>query len=307
MSLPENSVPYNHAPAPSGGPPPASAGIDFGWLAQAWSLFTAQVGTWVGAMLLFFLVDAALALALSVPTGMLATWRGIYMAVIVQKPPPVSRTPYQDFAQTQVFAVLLAACQSVLAAGAYRMGMRQWRGEPISALGIFSAFPRALPLLVVGAAVPALTALLEGAVLWLMHFSLSPAIAVSLVSLVAWLPGLILPGLFMFAPLLVLDTGASAPAALVGSVRLLGRQWLLGVVFYIVVSLIGGLGAVVCGVGMLATYPIFLLSIAVGYLSLVYPPVPRPVYSAPPAQAGVWPPAPQNSPPPQWGPPPSGQ
>lgn len=286
------SVSYN-SPSPYGGPPPASVGIDFGWLSSAWSLFSAQAGTWIGAMLLCFLVDALVWTALAIPTGMLASLRAIYLAALTQRTPPPGH-PYQDFAQTEVFTILVTGIAAVFAGGLYRMAMRQRRGEPISALGVFSALPSALPLLIVGCAVPALTGLLEGAFLWALHFSLAPATAVSVVNLVAWLPALLLPGLFMFAPLLVLDKGASPPAALLGSVRLLGRQWLLGILFYFVVSLIGGLGVVVCGVGMLATYPLFLISIAVGYLSLVYPSVPGPVYSAPPAQAGVWPPPPQS-------------
>lgn len=277
--------------------PTATARIDFGWLGQAWTLFSAQAGVWIGALLLWFLLEAVLWVLLAVPTGVLASIRAVYTVLLTHPgtPPRPSASPYQDFAQTEVFSILLAGLSAIFAGGLYRMALRQIRGEPVSVRSLFSALPQSLPLLLVGIFVPAVLALLEGAGLWLMHFSLSPAAAVSIINISAWLPALLLPGLIMFAPLLVVDAGASAPAALLGSVRLLGRQWLLGILFYVVVSLVSGLGAILCGVGMLATYPLLFLSISLGYLVLTQslPLSETPTTAAPP---GVWPPPPTISP-----------
>ena len=49
---------------------------------------------------------------------------------------------------------------------------------------------------------------------------------------------------------------------------------------------------VFCGVGMLATYPVFVISIAVGYLALT-PPAANNAPNFGPAPMGVWPPPPR--------------
>lgn len=273
---------------------PPSARIDFGWLGQAWSLFSAQAGVWVGALVLLFLVEAVLWVLLAIPTGVLASMRGIYVLLFTHPgtPPPASARPYQDFAQTELFSILLAGLSAILAGGLYRMALRQLRGERISVGNLFSALPQSLPLLLVGIFVPAVLALLEGAGLWLLHSSLPPTAAVGVINATAWLPALLLPGLVMFAPLLVVDSGASAPAALLGSVRLLGRQWLMGILFYVVTAIVSSLGVLLCGVGMLATYPLLFLSISLGYLVMTRS-MPTVETLFDPAPPGVWPPPPR--------------
>ncbi len=287
--------------------PPAAARIDFGWLGQAWTLFSAQAGVWIGTLLLWFLLEVVFWVLLAIPTGVLASIRSIYTVLLTHPgtPPRPSASPYQDFAQTELFSILLAGLSAIFAGGLYRMALRQLRGESISVGDLFSALPQSLPLVLVGIFLPAVLALLEGAGLWLMHFSLSPTIAVAVINATAWLPALLLPGLVMFAPLLVVDAGVSAPAALLGSVRLLGRQWLMGILFYLVTAVVSSLGALLCGVGMLATYPLLFLSISLGYLVMTHS---APAAETPfdPAPAGVWPPPPSAgseppAAPPQWG------
>lgn len=271
---------------------PPAARIDFGWLGQAWTLFSAQAGVWIGALLSSFLLEAALWVLLAIPTGV--SMQAIYVLLLTHPgtPPRPSAHPYQDFAQTELFSILLAGISAILAGGLYRMALRQLRGEPISVGNLFSALPQSLPLLLVGIFVPAVLALLEGAGLWLLHFSLPPTAAVGVINATAWLPALLLPGLVMFAPLLVVDAGASAPAALLGSVRLLGRQWLMGILFYVVTAIVSSLGVLLCGVGMLATYPLLFLSTTLGYLVMTQS---MPLGETPvnPMPAGVWPPPPQ--------------
>ena len=176
------------------------------------------------------------------------------------------------------------------------MALRQARGEPISITGAFSAFPQALPLAVVAVFTAGAAVLLEALLLGLLHLAGMPGrAAVSLVGLFAAIPSLVLQGLLMFAPLLILDRKVGAVDAMLGSVRLLRGQWLLGVLFYFVAALIGGLGILACGIGMIATYPLFLISVAVGYLALTQqspPPAAYPPYPSAAPAPGVWPPPP---------------
>ena len=295
---------------PPGGyaPPPPTGRVDFSWLGQAWSLFTAQMGVWIGAFVLYALIASVLWLLWSIPTGIYATFHQLYLTIVNHAPPPVRpQNPYTEFARNQGFSLVVAAVNAVFLAGFYRMAIRQMRGEPISVGGAFSAFPQALPLAVVAVCVAGSVALLEGLLLGLLHLTGLPAAgAVSIAGVLVLIPSIVVQGLLMFAPLLILDKGVGAVDAILGSVRLLRGQWLMGVLFYFIAALIGGLGAALCLVGMLATYPLFLISIAVGYLALTQPP---PAYPAgypgqyPQAAPGVWPPPPGQQTP--YGQPPS--
>ena len=289
MSIPRSGE------APGGRNALGTGRVDFGWLGQAWTLLWARPGVWIPAFLLYLLISLVLWLLWAIPSGTLATLQQTYLSIVTHTVPP-SRAlhPYEDFAQNQVFALFLAGVNTLFYGGFYRMALRQMRGEPISVAGLFSAFPSALPLLMVGIAVPAALGLLEGVLIWLLHRTLPSAAAISTASMIVIFPNLVLAGLVMFAPLLVLDTGANAAEALLGSVRLLRGQWLMGVLFYIVAAFLGGIGALACGVGMLVTYPLFLISLTVGYVALTQPPwLAAPEISAP--EPGVWPPPPTVS------------
>ncbi len=267
--------------------------VDFAWLSRAWALFTAQPGSWVGACLLYFLIVLALWVLWAIPTGTLATIQQAYLAAfnhtVPAAPPP---NPYWQFVQGSVLSLILAGINAIFFGGFYRMALRQSGGERISALGLFSAFPQALPLLLVGVVMAAAILLLESLSLWLLHLAgVAAQLAVTYSGIVVAIPSIILDGLLMFAPLLVLDRNMAPAEALIGSVRLLHGQWIRGVWFYFVASVVGGLGALLCGIGLLATYPVFLISIALGYLALTRPPS-APVSPYNPPQAGVWPPPP---------------
>lgn len=272
------------------------AKIDFGWIKQAWPLASAQFGVWAGALLLCFLLNAAVYVLLSLPFGVFAAFQSVYAALIThtQMPsaPASGQNPYREFLQTQLFSVLLAGISAVFAGGLYRMALRQRQGEPISVFGLFSALPQSLPLFLVGSIVPVVLGLGEGVVLWASHRIVPPDTAIADVNRVEWVFTLLLNGLLMFAPLLIVDAGANAGEAIAGSLRLLRGQMLRGVWFYVVSSFIGSVGVVLCGVGMLATYPVFLISIALAYLALTPP---ADVLEFDPAPVGVWPPPPRVS------------
>ncbi len=278
------SIAYND------GMPPTQPRIDFGWISQAWALFRLQAGAWVGAILLYFIVILLLAGVLAFATGLFSYLQGVALAG-----PAMAKgmNPRAMLLHILPFSLLLAPLNAIFLGGLYRMALRQARGETITATGVFSAFDVALPLLLVGFFVAAL-----GLVLNLLLPSGGSIL------------NLFWQGLFMFAPLAIVDKGVSAPAAIVESFRLLKKQWLMTALFFFVLSIVAGLGSLLCGVGFFATYPLLFLSIAVGYLSFTEPGRPigpliplSPDYGT--AQPGVWPPPPSVlPPPPSWPPPP---
>lgn len=272
--------------------PPAATRIDFGWIKQAWTFFSAQAGVWIGTVSLCFVLSIAVWALLALPTGELAALRGFYTAIVARTHPVPAINPYLDYAGRQAASILLAGIRAIFTGGLYRMALRQKRGELIFVSGLFSAFPESLPLFLIGIVVPAALGFIQGIGLWWLHFSMPPTAALLAVDKAAWIAPILLHGLLMFAPLLVIDAGANAPEAIVGSLRLLGRQWLRGIGFYVTAFFVGGIGLLLCGVGMLVTYPIFLLSIAIGYLALTQSAAEAQPLSDP-ATAGVWPPLPR--------------
>jgi len=271
--------------------PPPQPRVDFGWISQGWALFRQQAGAWVGAVLLYLIVIALIGGALAFATEVYGYF---YHLASLGAPALASVNPRDELLHILPFSLLLAPFNAILLGGLYRMALRQARGEAIAATCVFSALDAALPLLLVGFFIAALVSLL----------SLLLPRGASLLNLL-W------QGLFMFAPLAVVDRRLSAPAAIVESFQLLKKQWLMTALFFFVLSLVSALGGLVCGVGFFATYPLLFLSLAVGYLSFTEPGRPigplaagMPNYGT--AQPGVWPPPPTVAPPPPSWPPPPG-
>ena len=279
-------------PASDGFVPQGS--VDFAWLTRAWAFFTAQPGVWVSAFLLYFLILVGLWVLWAIPTGGLAEiQRAFQVALAHGTPPPQSQNLFKDFLQSCVGALVFGGVNMIFFGGFYRMALQQYRGERLSALGLFSAFPQAVPLILVSLFSCTLLVLLQGFILWLLHRSGMAASAASIIcSIIIFVPTTIIEGLLLFAPLLIIDRNLNAPEAIIGSFRLLRGQRIKAIFFYFVASLVGGLGFLFCGIGGLATYPVFLISIALGYVALMEPP-PALVspYNAP--QEGVWPPPPR--------------
>ncbi len=280
--------------------PPAASRIDFGWIKAACALSSAQPGVWAGSLFLLFLIYIGVWSVLLFVTGGWPAFQRTFIAgfnhvqrVTYSYPAPTAAV-YQRFAVEQVRDIVLAGIDAIFVGGLYRMALRQGRGEPISVSGLFSAFPESVPLFLVGVAMPVVLGLIKGALMWPRHLFL-PLASVTLIGNIYLLLDTLLSSLLMFAPLLIVDAGASVPEALRGSMRLLGRHWLRGIWFYLVASVVGGIGVLLCGVGMLVTYPVFLLSITTAYLALTQSDAEAkpfdPVFGS--AAEGVWPPRPR--------------
>ena len=274
MSIPMGGGTYQTAPQ-----------VDLGWIGRGWDLFKANAGTWVGAFFLYLVVAAAIAVPLAFLTGYSHNFTDAFNAARAGVPAPQPASPLAGFGGNMAFSLLFGAVNSILLGGLYRMGLRQAQGEAVSITDVFSALDMAGPLVVVNI----LTQLLVG-----------------VGSLLCVIPGLIVAGLLMFAPLLVLDRRLPPVQAMSESFALLKSQWLMAAVFYLVAALLDAVGAIVLGIGMLITYPVFLLSVVVGYLTFTQTEQPLPGYGQP--QEGVWPPPPstgQTPPGSVWPPPPS--
>jgi hypothetical protein len=133
---------------------------------------------------------------------------------------------------------------SIFLGGMIRMASNQLRGRA----------PRIEDLLTVGD-------------VWfdLLLVSILNGAATSLGFMLCAFPGFIVSGLFMLAIPLVVESRLPATGALIQSWNALKSQWLVAAVFHCVLILLAVSGAVLCGVGIFLTGPLYCLSIAMLY------------------------------------------
>jgi uncharacterized membrane protein len=99
----------------------------------------------------------------------------------------------------------------------------------------------------------------------LLLVSILNAAATSLGFMLCFIPGFIISGLFMLAIPLVVESRLPATGALIQSWNALKSQWLLATVFHWVLIIASASGALLCGIGILLTGPLYCLSIAILY------------------------------------------
>lgn len=284
-----------------GGSPPAGGGysqsqrIRLEAFGEGWRLFTEQAGTWVLAGLVAGIVIAVFYFVV------IALLFGSFLASAHAQTPAYPAMPgsyggpgVSPLASMFSFGalaggLLLMVFIQIVMAGLMRMAVNQVKGEAIGIGDMFSALDVAPA--VVGVAIMV-------------------GIITMIGSYLCVIPGLIAGGLLMLALPLVVDHRAGAVEAVGLSFSTLKSEWLMAAVFYLVLTVIYVIGAILCGLGLLVTLPVAMLSIAVVYrdnfLGTV-PAQPTMSYPAPPAGAAgpVAPtPAPAAPAPPPTAPPP---
>ncbi len=187
--------------------------VNFDVLGPAWRLFQQEAATWILVTLLFAVIGGLVATLLgSVTFGI----GGI-----------VGGVPF-----------------GVLGVGAYRMALRQLRGQKIDVPQLFDVQDVLAPASVAGLLI---------------------VVAQLIGSALCVLPGLVVGGLLMFALPLVADKRMDGIEAMKLSFETLKDEWLMAGVFWLVMGLIAMGGAIVCGVGLLVAGPVILLAQALLY------------------------------------------
>jgi hypothetical protein len=226
--------------APGAGPyqQPGYSGqpqVRFDAIGEAWRLFQAQMGAWIPAVLVYFVIMMVLSFVINSVTGVTAGRGG----------PPSSGNPFAVFGPMMfISGIIQWVLSTFFMGGLFRMATNQLRGQPISIGDMFSVSD-VLPALLVG--------------------SLLVGLAAGIGMLFCVIPGLVIAGLLMFTIPLIVDKRLGATEAMSLSWNTLKGQALMATVFYFVVAIIGGLGAMLCGIGLLFTFPLFILSVAVLY------------------------------------------
>ncbi len=290
---PYGAVPGGYVPRPR---------VRFEVIGEAWQLFQQQMGTWIVAALIAGIV-----------LGCVFTpyYVFVFAAAFSKAQAGKQFDPNAGGGQLiQIgFNLLIMIVSNLLLGGMYRMALKQIRGEAISPADIFTVVDVFGSLIAAAILVP---------------------IAMYIGLILCCFPAFIVMGLLMLTVPLVVDRRMGAIEAMSTSWSLLKSEWLMATLFYVVISIISGLGIVALCVGILFTYPLLPLSIALIYRDFTaggpgpyapppgayptppgayptaggYPPPPAPGGYPPPPGAPMAEPAPGTYPPP---PPPPGE
>jgi uncharacterized membrane protein len=281
------SVMYGGAPGGAGYQP--AGRVNFGWIGESFELFKANIGVWIVAGLMS-LVPVVISFIIGAAYGASAALH-----------PSSSATPTfggsSGFGGTNMFTgglppglsalirIVSAVYTAWLYGGVYRTAVKQVRGEPISTGDIFSGGPLMLKML---------------------GFNIVYGLAVGIGTLLCIVPGLLLAGLLIPGFALIAD-GETVGNAISRSIDAMKRDMWNAAAFALVIGLVVIASAILCGLGLFVTVPMFYLTGALAYRDMIGMPGVNPAAPAyGTAAPGVWPPPPNAEPqaappPPQWG------
>ncbi|HWQ36495.1 MAG TPA: zinc-ribbon domain-containing protein [Blastocatellia bacterium] len=218
--------------------PQSSPKVRWEWIGEGWKLFTQQWQSWV-LMTLAYIVIAA------IPAGLIY---GLMLALIFSSMDPNSGAPPQVpvtlFLVYPLFALVILLLSAWLMSGMYRAAFKQLRGGQVAVSDLFSGGPYFLRML--------------GALLLMGLLSIIGA-------MLCFLPALAVPGLMFFAIPLIIEGNVGAVDALRTSFETTKKDWLMFILFAIVLNFLSSAGVYACGIGLLATLPLLFLTHAVAY------------------------------------------
>lgn len=220
---------YNPQPPRSQDTPRLALGPEM--ISLAWQRLSEQMGPWVLSSLVLYAINFGIGLV-----------RAAFQV-------PLQRDNGGEFSPALlglivVFGLLQGFVQSVLMGGMYQMALNHLQGKAVAVGDLFKRLD------VVG--VLFVTTLLSG-------------LATAFGLVLCLVPGLLLSALFMFAVPLVVDRGLSPSEALSTSLQALKQDmWpMLGLTLLLGLVQLGG--ALACGIGVLWTMPLHVLTIAIAY------------------------------------------
>ena len=203
-------------------------------IGEAWKLLTQDLGTWA----LAGFITSVFAVVAFLP---------LYLVAIIQL--VASRTP--TLGQMFIFYVLifgamiaLYIAQGLGYAGMYRMALKKLRGEPIAMKDYFAW---------------------DSSMITHAVASLIIALGVVFGSILCYLPGFIVGGLLMLTQPIIVARKCGVGEAVGTSWNLLKGDLWMATGLYFLTSLVAGLGAIACGIGMFFTLALLPLTFAIVY------------------------------------------
>jgi len=205
--------------------------VKFGdWISEGWQLFSIRWQTWVLATS-FHLVLIMIVFGFA--------FFGLWLPALTGGEPNLF-----VFVPMIIIMPIFTLASVFLMGGMHRMAQKQLRGQPISVRDVFSCTDCFGRLLIA---------------------SILTGFAVFLGAMLCILPGYIVMAMLFFTIPLIVDKNVGAIEALEQSWALVKRDWLMFTLFVFVVNMIAQIGANLCLVGILATYPLLFTTTAAAY------------------------------------------
>jgi uncharacterized membrane protein len=260
--------------APYGMPPGGYVPrVRFEAIGEAWKILQPNFGVWAPSVLIAVVLLYAVMFGMMFALGAIL---GLQITAMGVQPNASAATGFAITAMLMPIIVGFAAgiLSYVMLGGLYYMGVKAARGEPIEIGDVFAGF-KLFPNLV-------------GA-----YFLVQLLVIAGMILCV--LPGLIMQGLMMLVVPIIMDQKVGPVRAIQMSFEVLKREWWMPILFFIVVSILSGLGAIACGIGIIFTLPLMFISMGIVYRDFFYG-TPAPAYGAA-APPGYGPQPPAGAPP----------
>lgn len=223
-------IPSPYVPPPTSGavPPQGPPQVNFDVISHAWETLKPNLGIWVGAYLIYFIICLAAYLIIAQLTG---------SGFTPDPTPNIALMIGGQFIYVTITVFLMG--------GLYRLAINQVRTGVANFGDMFSV-------------VDVLPSLIATSILMI--------IAIGIGTLFCFIPGILIAGLLLFALPLVVDKRMGAIDAMKTSIEALKSQMWMAVAFSIVVlGLLSSVGMVLCCVGVLITGPLSILATAILY------------------------------------------
>lgn len=252
---------YGQSPYGQSSPPQPSGQIRMEAISEAWGYVREQMGVWVLAMLVYFVITFAV-------LGIIGALSGGGAQTAPPNPTPAYFISLMG--RSTGSNVVSTIIGSFFMVGMFRMALKQIRGESISVGDLFSGGDAVLPM--IGAQLMVAVVLYAAALV---------AIVPMVVMIVGkndlfWIPAIIAVVLMtilntrlFLVPAIVADGRGGAVGSLKQSFEATKGQTLNAFLLMVVLGLVMVLGALACGIGLLFAFPIFPLTIAIVYRDLL--------------------------------------
>jgi hypothetical protein len=207
------------------------------WIGEGWQMFVSQWQSWVVLMLVFLII-------IMIPIAPVYVFVIAAQFAAATNPDGPPEPPTMIFAFLPIFYCVIILGSVFLMCGAYKAAFKQMRGGRVAVSDLFSGGD--VFLKAAGGFV--LTAILTG-----------------IGAIFCILPGLVVGGLLYFTIPLIVEKRLGVIEAMQTSFERTKGQWLMFSLFAIVVGILAQIGSVACGVGLLATFPLYFTINAVAY------------------------------------------
>jgi uncharacterized membrane protein len=255
---------------------PRRVDVRWEWISQGWEMYSKQMGNWLVISLIVFLISV-------IPIGPFYAFMIASLGIGSNSDPQDVLRAIQasgvNILATLIMSVMTALIQAFSYSGYYHVAMKQLRGEQFSVGDFFGGMKNLVPMLGVTGILAAIQ--FVGNLLCCLG---------SLVTLLTL-------GLLMFSYPLIVDRNLGTIEAIKASLDVTKQNAPMFILFGIVVHLVGGIGIVVCCIGVIFTAPLLITSVSCAYRDCFGSPGSFDAYAPPPppSYGGYDPPPPPPS------------